>query len=346
MTATAEKPAIDQVTPAKLFQVANGFCTAKILLTALDLDLFELLDGPALTEAELREQLDLAPRASWHFLNALVWLGFLERDGAGYRNSAVSSGYLVRGRPTYMGGFLSRANSLFYPAWGRFEEALHSGKPVTAEHEDDTAYEQMITDAEQLRSFLAMMDAMSAPLARELAQVLDWTGVTSVVDCGGARGNLAATLARAHPHLAAAVFDRPLVQPMFDEHMAKLGTTGAVTFRPGDFFADDLPSADRLIFGHVLHDWSEEQRITLVRKAFAALPPGGTLVVYDPMVDEALARPMNLVISLDLLLTTEGGAEYPAADCVRWFTDAGFVDVTQRSLGYNDTLVVGRKPAV
>lgn len=336
----------DQSSPARLFQVANGFCTAKILLTALDIGLFELLERGGRTEAGIRTALTLSPRASWHFLNSLVWLGFLRREGEIYHNSAVASECLVSGRPGYMGGFLSRANSLFYPAWDRFEEALRTGKPVTSQSEESTAYEQMTEDQEQLRSFLDMMDAMNAPLGPELAAVLDWRSYRSVLDCGGARGNLVANILKVHGHLEAGVFDRPRVQPIFDEHMESVGLSGSVRFHSGDFFRDPLPPAEVLIFGHVLHDWSPEQRRELVHKAYEAVVPGGMLVIYDPMVDDELAKPMNLVISLNLLLTTEGGSEYPSADCLEWMTDAGFERITTRPLGDNDTLVVGHKPGV
>lgn len=335
-------PTAPEISPARIFQVANGFCTAKIVLTALRTGLFGELSGGPATEPELRDRLGLHPRGSWHFLNALVWLGMLERDGDRYRNSPAADRYLVADRPTYMGGFLDRADTIFYPAWGRFDAALRTGRPVV-DGADDDPYEHMSADPAQLRSFLGMMDAMNGPLGPELAASFDWSPYATVVDIGGARGNLVANIAGAHPHLSAGVFDRPRVEPAFDEHMAALGLTERVRFHPGDFFTDPLPEADVLILGHVLHDWAAEERRALVRKAYDSVRPGGALLVYDPMVDDELRHPMNLVISLDLLLTTHGGAEYPAADCRAWMIEAGFTDVTSQSLGYNDTLVVARK---
>ncbi|HEX6871397.1 MAG TPA: methyltransferase, partial [Micromonosporaceae bacterium] len=170
-----------------------------------------------------------------------------------------------------------------------------------------------------------------------------WRDYTSVVDVGGARGNLIASVARAHPHLTATVFDLPQVQPFFDEHMATLGLTGRIGFHPGSFFTDPLPNADVLVIGHVLHDWSPEQRQDLVRSAYRSVRDGGVLVVYDPMLDEDRPSALNLVISLDMLLTTAGGAEYRPSECRQWMVDAGFTDVTSSPLGFSDTMVVGRK---
>ena len=119
---------------------------------------------------------------------------------------------------------------------------------------------------------------------------------------------------------------------------------GKLAFHSGDFFTDPLPAADVLVLGHVLHDWSVSERISLVKKAYEAVNPGGLLLVYDPMLDPDNPNPMNLIISLDMLLTTRGGAEYPPAWCRDWLEAAGFTGVTAARFGFADTLVSGRKP--
>jgi hypothetical protein len=139
------------------------------------------------------------------------------------------------------------------------------------------------------------------------------------------------------------VFDLPQMQPFFDRHIAALGVAGRVRFRAGDFFLDPLPRAEVLIIGHVLHDWTPAERRALVAKAFGALPPGGSLLVYDRMLDEEPTDVANLVISLSMLLTTPGGAEYTVAECRAVLADVGFVAVSDCGLGTHDTLVVGRK---
>jgi 3-hydroxyisobutyrate dehydrogenase-like beta-hydroxyacid dehydrogenase/SAM-dependent methyltransferase len=336
----AEQPA---PTPYEYLRLGTAFCGSKILLTALELGLFRLLaDGP-LSEPQVRERLGLHPRGSRDFLDALAAFGLLVRSGGGYANSTGAHRYLIAGRPEYVGGFLERANQMLYPAWGRFTEALRTGEPQS-EFSDAEPYDRMSKDPEQLRSFLGMMDTMNGPLGPELARALPWAEYESVVDVGGARGNLLAALTRAHPHLKATVFDLPEVAPFFDEHMAALGQAGQVRFQPGNFFTDPLPGADVVVLGHVLHDWAPRERIRLVEKAYHALPPGGLLAVYDPMLDELRPSAMNLVISLDMLLTTRGGAEYTPAECRDWLSAAGCTDLTAVRLGFADTLVSGRKP--
>jgi SAM-dependent methyltransferase len=328
--------------PWDFLRLGTAFCGAKVLLTALELDLFTALASQPATEPQIRQRLGLHPRGTKDWLDCLAGLGVLERDGELYRCGKGAAAHLVPGRPGYVGGFLERANQLLYPAWGRFTEALRTGAPQTTAEQEEP-YNVMCGDPAQLRAFLGMMDTMNGPLGPELARCVPWQDYSSVVDVGGARGNLLAAIVREHPHLAATVFDLPPVEPFFHEHMKRAELAGKLRFAAGDFFSGPLPEAEVLVMGHVLHDWSADERRLLAKKAFDAVRPGGVLLVYDPMLDEQDPGLTNLIISLDLLLTTRGGAEYTPAQCRSWLEEAGFTIERAQRLGFGDTLVIGRK---
>ncbi|MFI9388402.1 methyltransferase [Kutzneria sp. NPDC052558] len=323
---------------ADLLRLGMSFSTAKCLLTGVRVGLFDALaDGP-LETAEVRAELGLHERGVRDFLSVLVNLGLLERDGDRYRNSAVSDRYLVRNSPSYVGGFLERADRMLYPAWGRLDEMLRTGRPTS-----EADYLEMISDPGRLRQFLGMMDALTTMLAPELAQSVDWSRHRSVLDLGGARGNLVAGLVKAHPHLRGGVFDLPAMVEPFAEHMNRLGLADRVDFHPGDFFRDELPASEVIVIGHVLHDWAPPQCRAIIGKAYDALKPGGVLVVYDRMIDDELTDQTNLLVSLSMMLTTEGGGEYTAREYRTWLEDAGFRVGAPRALGETDTLLVSVK---
>jgi SAM-dependent methyltransferase len=333
-------------TPSDIKRLGNAFCHAKILLTASEVGVFADLDrhgGPAgSTAGDIGSRLRLHERGLVDFLDALVALGLLTRSGGRYAATDAAREHLVPGRPGYLGGFLNRASTVLYPAWANLGEALRTGVPqVPSAGEGE--FERMLSNPAQRAQYLRMMDSVSGQLAPRLAEAVDWTGFHTLVDVGGARGNLAAHVVRAHPHLTATVFDLPVMAESFDEHMAALRPPSPVTFVGGDFFVDPLPAGDVLVIGHVLHNWSPKQRRLLVEKAYSALRPGGALLVYDAMLDDDSIDLARLVVSLNMLLVTRGGSEYPAAECQRWLCDAGFVDVRRQPLGSADTLVLGRK---
>ncbi|MFV2087922.1 methyltransferase [Micromonospora sp. LOL_021] len=317
--------------------LGTAFCSAKVLLSALEVDLFsELAAGPATAE-EVQAKVGLHPRGARHFLDALVVLGLLERSAGRYHNGAYAGRYLVRG-PEYAGGFLDGANHVLYPAWGGLTAALRTGRPQATGD-----LEEMLRDPDRRRGYLTMMDSLSGPLAEQIADACDWRRFATLADIGGARGNLAGLLLNRFPQLTATVFDRPQNGLACEEHRRNLGVAERLSFRGGDFFADALPQADILVIGHVLADFSPEQRRTLVRKAYQAVRPGGALLIYDPMPDEQAPELTSLVASLHLLVMTPAGSAYPVAECRSWLTDSGFVGVTAIPARLGNTIVVGQR---
>ncbi|MGK5637059.1 methyltransferase [Streptomyces sp. URMC 126] len=331
----------DVTTPAGIIRLGNMFCDAKALLTAVELRLFTTLheQGPS-TREEIRTALGLHGRGLSDFLDLLTALGVLERADGRYRNAPGADACLVQGTPGYVGGFLERSNRNLYPAWGRLAEGLRTGR-----QQSGSDFEQVTRNPAVLRQFVGMMDGLTNVVGPELARKYDWSAHGSVLDVGGARGNLCSLVVTAHPHLTGHVFDLPAMAPLFDEQVAERGLTGRISFTGGSFFEDVLPHADVVVLGHVLHDWNREQRAYLVRKAYEAVNPGGTLLVYDRMLEDGPAYIENLVISLDMLLVTDGGEEYRASEITAVAEEAGFVSTEVTPLSDYDTLVICRKGA-
>src|SRR5580765_697431 len=119
----------DTVTPEKIMQLGVGFWGSKTLLSAIELGLFTELTAGHLSAKELAERLGLHSRSARDFFDALVSLGMLEREGDLYRNTAETDLFLVRGKPSYLGGMLEMANERLYPFWGSLTEALRTGQP-------------------------------------------------------------------------------------------------------------------------------------------------------------------------------------------------------------------------
>ncbi|KDN20353.1 methyltransferase [Amycolatopsis rifamycinica] len=335
MTSTAP----DVSTPAGIIRLCNAFCDAKALLTAVELDLFTTLHpGPA-TEEEIKEKLALHGRGLGDFLNLLTALGLLEKENGRYRNAPGADRHLVTHLPEYVGGFMHRANNNLYPAWGRLTEALRTGKP-TAEGD----FEQVIANPKVLGQFIRMMDALTQVLGPQLIEAFEWSRFKTMLDVGGCRGNMASQIVKANPGLYGHVFDLPPMEPFFDEHMANLGLTERLEFHGGNVFHDDLPTADLVVLGHILHDFDRDHRRRILHKAAAAVNPGGTLLVYDRMLDEDPRHVENLVISIDMLLVSDGGSEYPASEVREHAAEVGFTEFFSKPLGDYDTLVWLRKP--
>jgi O-methyltransferase domain/Dimerisation domain len=335
-----EGPAPDQI-----MQVGLGFWASKTLLSAVEMELFtELARHPESGEA-LSHRLGLHPRSSHDFLDALVALGFLERDDGVYRNTPSTDLFLDKGKPSYIGGILEMANHRLYRFWGGLTEALRTGQLQNeAKSGELPFFEALYADPARLKGFLAAMTGLSHGANLAIARQFAWGDHETFVDIGTAQGDLAVQIALANEHLSGVGFDLPEVEPIFEEYVEHNGVQDRLRFAPGDFFADALPKADVVVLGHILHDWSLDEKRTLIRKAYEALPEGGALIVYETIIDDDRSKnAFGLLMSLNMLIETEHGFDYTAADCMGWMSDAGFSTTRAEHLVGPDSMVIGVK---
>lgn len=334
----------DHVTPDAILQLGLGFWGSKALLSAVELGLFTQLAKEPLTAKALQAELGLQQRGTADFLDALVSLGMLERDGDEYRNTTATDLFLDRNKPSYVGGLLEMANARLYPFWGSLTEALRTGQPQNEAKLGENFFTALYQDPDRLKRFLQAMTGISIGAALAIADKFPWDRHQTVIDVGSAEGCVPVQLALRHPHLSGGGFDLPPTAPIFEEYVASFELADRLRFYPGDFFVDPLPTADVLIMGHILHDWSLEEKLTLLRKAYEALPEGGALIVYESIIDDdRRTNTFGLLMSVNMLIETQEGFDYTGADCRTWMADTGFRDSYVEPLVGPDSMVVGIK---
>lgn len=326
------------VHPDHILQIGMGFWASKTLLTAVELDLFTELSAGGLTAPQIADRLGLHERSRDDFLDALVSLGLLARDGDGpgavYSNTPDTAVFLDKGSPAYLGGILEMSSTRLYGYWGSLTDALRTGLP---QNEIKTGapglFDVVYADPERLENFLNGMTGLQLGAFTALSHQLDLDRHTTFCDIGGANGQLAAIIAAANPHLTGIVFDLPPVTPIANANLACHGVGDRVTVVAGDFFADDFPAADVYFMGNVLHDWDETQKQALIDKAYAALPPGGILVAIENIIDDARrTNTFGLLMSLNMLIELPAGFDYTGAQFDTWACKAGFSRTEVRHL--------------
>jgi SAM-dependent methyltransferase len=335
----------NQVTPAAIMQLGTAFWGSKTLLSAVELGVFsELAVAGTLDGEALRERVGLHPRGARDFFDALVALGMLERDDGHYANTPATELFLDRAKPSYLGDALEMMNERLYGTWASLTEGLRTGLPQNEVNDDENLFEVLYSDPVTMAQFARSMTAISADTARAIAAKFPWRDYRSVIDIGCAEGSVPVQIALAHEHITGGGFDLPALGPIFDTYVAGFGLGERLSFTAGDFFTDPLPQADVLVMGHILHDWDLDEKRLLLHKAHDALPPGGVLIVYDPIIDdERRSNAFNLLSSLNLRIVTSGGFEYTGADCRAWMREAGFRESYVEHLIGPHTMVVGIK---
>jgi hypothetical protein len=314
-------------------------------MSAVELGVFTLLAAGALDGDAVRQRLGLDERGARDFLDALVALGLLQRDGSGlYGNVPDADLYLDSAKATYIGGLFDNLAAREYALWGRLTQALRTGEPQTG-FEAKEHFATLYSDPKRLAVFAKGMTGASLAVARAMAQKFPWRQVGTVIDIGAAEGCLPVQVALAHPHVSGGGFDLAPLAPAFNAYVSAHGLSDRLRFHSGDFFADPLPSADVLVMGRVLHNWDLATKRMLLHKAYAALPPGGAIIVYERLIDDRreIGAAPGLLSSLNMLIMTAGGFDVTAADGIGWLREAGFQDIEVEPLVAGHSMIVARK---
>ncbi|WAC14831.1 acetylserotonin O-methyltransferase [Dyadobacter pollutisoli] len=318
--------------PGHILQMGTGFWASKVLLTAVEFDLFTLLaDSNPLTAAQLKQKLNLhcSDRNMYDFLDTLTGFGFLNRTGiletAAYSNTPDTDLFLDLKKPTYVGGMLKMLNNRLYGFWGTLEEGLRTGKPQNEAKHGENLFDAIYKSPEQLESFMNAMTGIQIGAFMAFAQKFDFSKYKTLTDAGGSSGLLSTVVANHQAHMSCVSMDLPGVTAIAEKTIAKAGLNGRVKAVSGDFFNDAFPAADMVVMGNILHDWDEEQKLSLMKSAYAALPKGGVFVAIENVIDDdRKTNVFGLMMSLNMLIETGTGFDYTFADFTRWAQLVGF----------------------
>lgn len=333
-----------ELNPERILEVGTGFWSSRTLLAAVELEVFTILAEAPLDLASLKTRLGFQDRGARDFFDVLVALGFLRRTEGRYHNAPESDFFLDKAKPSYIGGVLEMASRRLYGFWDRLIPALRSGEAQNESMHGEEPFAAIYADPERLRGFLRAMTGVSRGANLEIARRFPWADYRTCADVGTAQGDLVGQIALANPHLRGIGFDLPVVGPVFGDYIAELGVAERVGFTGGDFFKDELPQADVILMGHILHDWDLPVKRMLLEKACRVLPPGGAVIVYDAVIDDNRSKnAFGLLMSLNMLIETPGGFDYTGADCIGWMKDAGFRDCRVEHLIGPDSMVIGYK---
>jgi demethylspheroidene O-methyltransferase len=313
-----------------LFDLVAGFVHSQVLHALVELRVLHmLLDAPATARA-VAGRTNLDPRRAEVLLRAGVALRLLKlrRDGrfALSRRGAALLGVpgleamILHHRAFYRDledpvGFLRDGSDT---ELARFWPYVF-GKASEIEPEVARTYSDLMADSQAL-------------VAEETLRAVRFDGVAHLMDVGGGSGAFLSAVAAAYPTLQATLFDLPEVVPSAEERFRRAGLSSRVTVAGGSFRDEPLPrGADAISLVRVLYDHSDETVALLLSRVREALPPGGRLIVSEPMTGGARpSRPGDTYFALYTMAMGTGRTRSPA-EIAGLLTSAGFAQVTVRA---------------
>lgn len=318
--------------PENIMKIGSGFWASKILLTAVNFQLFtKLAEKKSMPASEIKNVLELqcTDRNVFDFLDTLTGFGFLNREGvlesAMYSNSIDTDFFLDKNKSSYIGGILEMMNNRLYQFWGNLSEGLVTGLPQNEAKTGKDFFGLIYQDPNKLKEFVNAMSGIQMGNFMTFAQNFDFSKYKTLTDVGGSAGLLSLVVAKHQSHMSCVTFDLPQVEAIANATIQQFQLGARVKAESGDFFADPLPNGDVVVMGNILHDWDEENKLALMRKAYEALPSGGAFVAIENVIDdERKQNVFGMMMSLNMLIETGNGFDYTFTDFNKWAKTVGF----------------------
>lgn len=312
--------------PTLLYRYRDAMYAPDMLIVGLHLDLFTRLASQPKTMDEICAGFDITPRPTDVMLTLFSAMGLLERSGDRYQLTATGREHLVKGSPWYLGPYYPRLDDR--PIARDLLTVLRTGRPANwGTHQANQDWHKAMEREDFAASFTAAMDCRGIYLSQAVAKAVDLREHRHLLDIAGGSGIYACALAAHYPDLQATVLEKPPVDRIAAAAIANRGVSDRVSVVARDMLAEPLPGfADVHLFSNVLHDWDVPVVTDLLGKSFAALPPGGLVIVHDAFLDAAKTGPLHVAEYSVLLMHASEGRCYSTAEMAGYLEGAGFVE--------------------
>ena len=293
-----------------VLDLIEAFRRSKTMFAAVKLGIFDHLHQNPSSTDQVARRLGAPADPCQRFLDALVSLKLLNKEGDLYSNEAASDHLLRRDSQHTMTGYILYSNDVLYRMWEHLEDAITEGSnrwEQTFGQPSATLFDHFFSTDDKLKTFIQGMHGFGVISSPAVVRAFDLSGFQHLADLGGATGHLAVAACEQYPGLRATVFDLPRVTPLARENAQQSAARDRIACVSGDFFSDPLPPADLYALGRILHDWSEEKIDRLLARIFEALPANGALLIAERLLDDDLGGPSAAHMqSLNMLICTEG----------------------------------------
>ncbi|XP_052009991.1 acetylserotonin O-methyltransferase 2 isoform X2 [Xyrauchen texanus] len=319
--------------PFKLLEYFNGFRISKVIFSACELGVFDVLlqSQKPMSSGEVAQKLTANEGGIERLLDVLVAIEIVEVEqlhGTAYYSSTdVANLYLAKSSPKSLHNLIMYYSQTIYPLWNNLVDAVREGKNQnerTFGLPSEEIFSAIYRSEEEMLKFMGLMNSTWVIDGHDIVTAFDLSCFKSIIDLGGCSGALARELAKEYPSSTVTVLDLPNVVQTAQRHFVQQDDT--VQFQEGDFFEGEIPTADLFILARIIHDWKEEKNLKLLKKVHTACHPGGGILIVEAMLFENRRGPtMAQIFSLNMLVQTEG-KEHPPSHYTRLLTEAGFRD--------------------
>jgi len=319
MTATIQDQA------RELRKLLSGFQASRVILTANNLKVFDLLTAPR-SAAESAQALGTDVRATEILLDALTGLDLLKKSGGKYKNAPIADRLLVSSAPASLAGMVRHMDTL-WKNWSALDEVMRTGLPARKARDHE--------------AFIRAMHSIAFLRAGEVINALDLKGVRRALDLGGGPGTYSIELAKRG--ISVTLFDMPETITIAKDIVQRTRAKN-MEFRGGNFLNDPIGCDYDLVFiSQICHSFSEKDNRFIIERSRDAMNAGGRIAIQEFYIENNRTSPApSALFSINMLVNTDAGRCYSPQEIKGWLSDAGFSAVRHKRL-QETVIVLGKK---
>jgi hypothetical protein len=327
-----------------------GFFKTKAVTSALELDIFDALaDGPT-TAPEICAACGLPEHSGQRLLIALTAMGLLSKEGDIYRNSEVASRYLVSRSPEWMGWLARHIDTFLYPLWSNTSAAIREGKDqrLAVFGDNRSWFEILYQNPSDVADFQEFLGIFAKPFIDGMVQAFDFSRYQKFLDIGSGIGTLPLAVAAHYPTVEIGICELPEAAGFVRERIRSTDHAERIRVISGDVINGDIPGQeyDLIHLGWMLHDYAPEIQARILGHIHDALPPGGAFIASETPLNDGTDGPLfTALLSINMLVSTDGGIESTNTQYLQRLRDTGFINLQVLDIPGPRTLFYGEKAA-
>lgn len=307
-----------------MLEMILGAWVAQGITVAAQLGVADALaDGP-LPADELARRVNADPDALDRLLRALVSEGVFRRTRDGRYALNPLADTLCKDAPVSIGAMARFVGSPQHREhWSHLGDAVRTGEAVIPGLRGMGPFEYISSEPELGKLFNDAMTSISELAIAPVVAAYDFARFATIADVGGGHGRLLSAVLDSAPAARGVLYDLPQVVEGAPELLGRYGTTDRVRVIPGSFFDSVPEGADAYLLKNIIHDWPDEQALTILRNIRAAAAPGTTLLLVEPVIPGHDREFVGKWTDMEMLIGT-AARERTEAEYRRLYEQAGF----------------------
>jgi ubiquinone/menaquinone biosynthesis C-methylase UbiE len=321
-----QQPAVNKngVPPeAVLTEILLGSLASQSLYVAAKLGIADLLaDGPKRVD-ELARAADAHAPSLYRVLRALASLGvFAEQDDRVFALTPAAEALRSNTPNSLRDVAIFWGEDWHWEVWGKILYSVRTGKSAWAQLHGEQVFEYFEKNKAAGEIFNRAMSSFSTVATKAVAEAYDFSGIDTLIDIAGGHGRLLAGVLEANPSMRGVLFDLPHVIEGAVKTNSETSVRDRLEFATGDFFASVPAGGDAYIMKHIIHDWDDDQALTILRNIKQAMKPGGRVLVVEAVIADGNGQDFGKLLDIEMLVSP-GGKERTAKEYEELFERAG-----------------------